>query len=66
MKIPTLKNDVSAIMISKILIAFLTDLVLHYGDLTDSTNLTRILAQVKPDEIYNLAAQRQLLYNYHN
>ncbi len=29
---------------------------LHYGDLTDSTNLTRILQEVKPDEIYNLAA----------
>jgi GDPmannose 4,6-dehydratase len=32
-------------------------LFLHYGDLTDSTNLTRILKEVKPDEIYNLAAQ---------
>jgi len=30
--------------------------VLHYGDLTDSTNLTRIIQQVQPDEIYNLAA----------
>ncbi|MDG2252663.1 MAG: GDP-mannose 4,6-dehydratase [Methylophilaceae bacterium] len=32
-------------------------LFLHYGDLTDSTNITRILKEVKPDEIYNLAAQ---------
>ena len=31
--------------------------VLHYGDLTDSTNLIRIVQQVQPDEIYNLAAQ---------
>lgn len=31
-------------------------LVLHYGDLTDSTNLIRIIQEVKPDEIYNLAA----------
>jgi GDPmannose 4,6-dehydratase len=31
-------------------------LVLHYGDLTDSTNLIRIIQQVQPDEIYNLAA----------
>ncbi len=31
--------------------------VLHYGDLTDATNLIRIIQQVKPDEIYNLAAQ---------
>ena len=29
---------------------------LHYGDLTDSTNLIRIIQQVQPDEIYNLAA----------
>ena len=32
-------------------------LKLHYGDLTDSTNLIRIIQQVRPDEIYNLAAQ---------
>jgi GDPmannose 4,6-dehydratase len=31
--------------------------VLHYGDLTDSTNLIRIIQQTQPDEIYNLAAQ---------
>src|SRR5579872_1094724 len=30
---------------------------LHYGDLTDATNLIRIVQQVQPDEIYNLAAQ---------
>lgn len=30
---------------------------LHYGDMTDSTNLIRIMQEVKPDEIYNLAAQ---------
>ena len=29
----------------------------HYGDLTDSTNLIRIIQQVQPDEIYNLGAQ---------
>lgn len=32
-------------------------MVLHYGDLTDSSNLNRILEKVQPDEIYNLAAQ---------
>lgn len=32
-------------------------LKLHYGDLTDSSNLTRILSEVKPDEVYNLGAQ---------
>ncbi|MDA9663631.1 GDP-mannose 4,6-dehydratase, partial [bacterium] len=31
-------------------------LILHYGDLTDSMNLTKIIKEVKPDEIYNLAA----------
>lgn len=32
------------------------NLVLHYGDMTDSLNLTRIIKEVEPDEIYNLAA----------
>jgi len=32
-------------------------LALHYGDLTDATNLLRIIQEVQPDEIYNLAAQ---------
>ncbi len=31
--------------------------ILHYGDLTDSSNLTRIVEQVEPDEVYNLGAQ---------
>ena len=31
--------------------------MLHYGDLTDSTNLIRIVQQVQPDEIYNLGAR---------
>jgi len=31
--------------------------ILHYGDLTDSTNLIRVMQEVQPDEIYNLAAQ---------
>jgi GDPmannose 4,6-dehydratase len=32
------------------------DLILHYGDMTDSMNLTRIIQETQPDEIYNLAA----------
>ena len=32
---------------------------LHYGDMTDSTNLIRIMQEVQPDEIYNLAAMSQ-------
>ena len=31
--------------------------ILHYGDLTDSTNLIRIIQEIQPDEIYNLGAQ---------
>ena len=31
-------------------------MILHYGDLTDSTNIIRIIQQVQPDEIYNLGA----------
>jgi GDPmannose 4,6-dehydratase len=37
---------------------------LHYGDLTDSTNLVRIVQQVQPDEIYNLAAQSHVAVSF--
>jgi GDPmannose 4,6-dehydratase len=39
-------------------------LVLHYGDLTDSTNLIRIIQSVRPDEIYNLAAQSHVAVSF--
>jgi GDPmannose 4,6-dehydratase len=39
-------------------------LMLHYGDLTDSTNLIRIIQQVQPDEIYNLAAQSHVAVSF--
>ena len=39
-------------------------LVLHYGDLTDSTNLIRIIQQVQPDEIYNLAAMSHVQVSF--
>ncbi|WP_111859191.1 GDP-mannose 4,6-dehydratase [Acinetobacter sp. CFCC 10889] len=39
-------------------------LVLHYGDLTDSSNLTRIINEVQPDEIYNLAAQSHVAVSF--
>lgn len=39
-------------------------LVLHYGDLTDATNLVRIIQQVQPDEIYNLAAQSHVAVSF--
>ena len=38
--------------------------VLHYGDLTDSTNLIRIIQEVQPDEIYNLAAQSHVKVSF--
>ena len=40
------------------------DFVLHYGDLTDSTNIIRIIQQVQPDEIYNLAAQSHVAVSF--
>lgn len=39
-------------------------LVLHYGDLTDSTNLIRIVQEVQPDEIYNLGAQSHVAVSF--
>ena len=40
------------------------NLVLHHGDLTDSTNLIRIIQQVQPDEIYNLAAMSHVAVSF--
>ena len=37
---------------------------LHYGDLTDSSNLTRIISEVQPDEIYNLGAQSHVAVSF--
>ena len=42
----------------------LRKMVLHYGDLTDATNLIRILQQVQPDEVYNLAAQSHVQVSF--
>lgn len=39
-------------------------LKLHYGDLTDSSNLTRLLAQIEPDEVYNLGAQSHVAVSF--
>ena len=39
-------------------------ITLHYGDLTDSTNLVRVIQQVQPDEIYNLAAQSHVKVSF--
>jgi GDPmannose 4,6-dehydratase len=39
-------------------------LILHYGDLTDATNLIRIVQEVRPDEIYNLAAQSHVAVSF--
>ena len=40
------------------------ELVLHYGDSTDSTNIIRIIQEVQPDEIYNLAAQSHVAVSF--
>jgi GDPmannose 4,6-dehydratase len=39
-------------------------LILHYGDLTDATNLIRVIQQVQPDEIYNLGAQSHVAVSF--
>ena len=38
--------------------------VLHYGDLTDSSNLTRIISEIQPDELYNLGAQSHVAVSF--
>jgi len=40
------------------------DLILHYGDMTDSMNLTKIIQEVQPDEIYNLAAMSHVAVSF--
>lgn len=40
------------------------ELILHYGDMTDSMNLTRIIGEVQPDEIYNLAAMSHVKVSF--
>ena len=40
------------------------DFILHYGDMTDSTNLIRIVQEAQPDEIYNLAAQSHVAVSF--
>ena len=40
------------------------NLILHYGDLTDSSNLLRIIQQIEPDEIYNLGAQSHVAVSF--
>lgn len=39
-------------------------LILHYGDMTDSTNLIRIMQEAQPDEVYNLAAQSHVAVSF--
>ncbi|HUS95955.1 MAG TPA: GDP-mannose 4,6-dehydratase, partial [Hyphomicrobiaceae bacterium] len=41
-----------------------TRFFLHYGDLTDATNLIRLLQETQPDEIYNLAAQSHVQVSF--
>ncbi len=39
-------------------------LIMHYGDMTDSTNIIRLIAEIQPDEIYNLAAQSHVAVSF--
>ncbi|OUS09145.1 GDP-mannose 4,6-dehydratase [Rhodobacterales bacterium 52_120_T64] len=41
-----------------------SNFILHYGDLSDSSNLTRIIQEVQPDEVYNLAAQSHVAVSF--
>ena len=41
-----------------------TRLKLHYGDLTDTSNLTRLIRDIEPDEIYNLGAQSHVAVSF--
>jgi GDPmannose 4,6-dehydratase len=41
-----------------------TNFILHYGDVTDSTNMIRLIQEVQPDEIYNLAAQSHVMVSF--
>ena len=40
------------------------NLILHYGDITDSLSVTRLVKQIRPDEIYNLAAQSHVQVSF--
>ena len=40
------------------------DLILHYGDLSDTSNLVRIIQECQPDEIYNLGAQSHVAVSF--
>lgn len=40
------------------------NLIIHYGDLSDSSRMVRLLTEVKPDEVYNLAAQSHVMMSF--
>ena len=44
---------------------YLNDITLHYGDVTDASNLIRIINEIQPDEIYNLAAMSDVAVSFH-
>ena len=41
-----------------------SNLILHFGDMTDSTNLVRLIQEIQPDEIYNLAAMSHVRVSF--
>ena len=48
----------------KIRMSGTSDLKLHYGDLTDTSNIIRLLNEVEPDEVYNLGAQSHVAVSF--
>lgn len=58
------KDGFCCFLLSNGLFLNLTDMKLHYGDLTDSTCLVKIINEVKPTEIYNLGAQSHVKVSY--
>ena len=53
-----------SIFISCLLMQTGPKMILHYGDLTDSSNLVKIISQVQPTEVYNLAAQSHVKVSF--
>ena len=55
---------IALIICTKNLMKLIRNFFLHYGDLSDSLNLVRIIQEIKPDEIYNLAAQSHVAVSF--
>ena len=61
---PRCSTPTASIISTRIRTSRIARFILHYGDLTDSSSLIRIIQQVQPDEIYNLAAQSHVAVSF--